>query len=67
MKVLVTGSSDFIGAALTTKLLPVQPGDVPYTYLDLADLVRDFDYKPSITINQGVIKFVEWYKDYYNI
>ena len=32
-----------------------------------AYLVRDFEYKPSITVNQRVTKFVEWYKDYYNI
>ena len=41
--------------------------DVRDTYADVADLVRDFDYKPSITINQGVAKFIEWYKNYYNV
>ena len=56
-----------LGIKADIELLPLQPGDVPDTYADVADLVRDFDYKPSITINQGVTKFVEWYKDYYNI
>jgi len=58
---------DAVGIEADKELLPLQPGDVPDTYADVADLVRDFDYKPSTTINQGVTKFVEWYKDYYNI
>ena len=56
-----------LGIKADKELLPLQPGDVPDTYADLTDLVRDFDYKPTTTINQGVTKFVEWYKDYYNI
>jgi UDP-glucuronate 4-epimerase len=47
------------------ELLPLQPGDVLDTYADVTELVRDFDYKPSTTINQGVLKFVEWFKGYY--
>ena len=58
---------DALGIKADKELLPLQPGDVPDTYADVADIVRDFDYKPSTTINQGVIKFVEWYKDYYKI
>ena len=58
---------DALGTKADKELLPLQPGDVPDTYADVADLVRDFDYKPSTTINQGVTKFVDWYKDYYNI
>ena len=58
---------DDLGIKADKELLPIQPGDVPDTYADVADLVRDFDYKPTTTINQGVTKFVEWYKDYYNI
>jgi len=56
-----------LGIKADKELLPIQPGDVPDTYADVADLVRDFDYKPSITINQGVAKFIEWYKNYYNV
>ena len=58
---------DALGIKADMELLPLQPGDVPDTYADVADLVRDFDYKPSITINQGVAKFIEWYKNYYNV
>ena len=49
------------------ELLPLQPGDVIDTYADVTDLVKDFKYKPSVTINQGVEKFIEWYKKYYGI
>ncbi|MDA9031048.1 NAD-dependent epimerase [Candidatus Pseudothioglobus singularis] len=49
------------------ELLPLQPGDVIDTYADVTDLVKDFKYKPSVKINQGVAKFIEWYKEYYGI
>jgi len=58
---------DALGVKADMELLPLQPGDVPDTYADVADLVRDFDYKPTTTINQGVAKFIEWYKNYYNV
>ena len=46
-------------------LMPLQPGDVIDTYADVTDLVKDFDYKPSISIQKGVSKFIKWYRDYY--
>ena len=49
------------------ELLPLQPGDVIYTYADVTDLVKDFKYKPSVKIDLGVAKFIEWYKEYYGI
>ena len=58
---------DALGIKADIELLPIQPGDVPDTYADVTDLVRDFDYKPTTTINQGVAKFIEWYKNYYNV
>ena len=48
-------------------LLPLQPGDVLDTYADVTDLVKDFKYKPSVKIDKGVAKFIEWYKEYYGI
>ena len=47
--------------------LPLQPGDVPETYADVEDLVRDINYKPETTIKQGIDKFVDWYLDFYKI
>ena len=49
------------------ELLPLQPGDVLDTFADVTDLVKDFKYKPSVKIDQGVAKFIEWYKEYYGI
>ena len=63
---------DYIGAlekALGKKaqmnLLPLQPGDVPDTYADVTDLVEQFDYKPATKVEDGVARFIEWYKDYF--
>jgi UDP-glucuronate 4-epimerase len=53
-----------LGKIAEKELLPLQPGDVPDTYADVDALIRDFDYKPSTTINKGIEKFVEWFKDY---
>ena len=48
-------------------LLPLQPGDVPDTFADVNDLVKEFDYKPSMSVKKGVKNFVDWYKSYHNI
>ena len=46
-------------------LLPMQPGDVPVTYADIDELINDIDFKPSTTIEEGISRFVKWYKEYY--
>lgn len=47
------------------KLVPMQPGDVPVTYADTSALERDFDFKPSTSLQEGLRKFAEWYKEFY--
>jgi nucleoside-diphosphate-sugar epimerase len=47
------------------QLVPMQPGDVPTTYADASALERDFGFKPKITLREGLRKFAEWYKEYY--
>lgn len=47
------------------KLVPMQPGDVPVTFADTTDLERDFGFKPSTSLRDGLRKFAEWYKEYY--
>lgn len=47
------------------ELVPMQPGDVPITYADTTDLERDFGYKPSTTLREGLRKFSEWYAEFY--
>jgi len=43
-------------------MLPMQPGDVPITYANVDDLMKDVSFKPSISLEEGIYKFVEWYK-----
>ena len=47
------------------ELVPMQAGDVPVTYADTSALERDFGYKPSTSLRDGLRKFVEWYKEFY--
>jgi UDP-glucuronate 4-epimerase len=54
-----------LGKIAEKELLPIQPGDVPDTYADVDDFEEQFGFKPSISVNQGVEKFVMWYKEYY--
>lgn len=53
-----------LGIQAEKELLPLQLGDVPDTYADVDDLVKDFNYKPSMTVRQGVDNFVSWYQEY---
>ena len=48
-----------------SKLVPMQPGDVPITYADVTPLERDFGFKPSTSLREGLRRFAEWYKKYY--
>ena len=54
-----------LGRKAEQNLLPLQPGDVPDTFANVDDLVRDFDYQPDTPVEEGVRRFVEWYRDYY--
>lgn len=56
---------DALGKKAEKNLLPLQPGDVPDTYADVEDLVRDVGYKPATDVKDGVRKFVEWYEGVY--
>ncbi len=48
-------------------LMPIQPGDVPATYADVDDLISDVGFKPETSIEEGVKRFVEWYREYYHV
>lgn len=56
-----------IGKKAEKEFYPMQPGDVYQTYADVTDLMNDFDFKPDTSIKDGLTKFAEWYKKYYNI
>ena len=54
-----------LGRKADMEMLPLQPGDVPDTYADVSDLVKEFGYKPATPVEQGVANFVDWYKGYF--
>ncbi len=56
-----------LGKTAEKNLLPLQPGDVPDTYADVEDLVRDVGYRPDTSVEAGIARFVEWYRDYYKV
>lgn len=56
-----------LGKKAEKNFLPLQDGDVPATYANVDDLVRDMGFKPDTAIEDGIKKFVEWYKDYYKV
>ena len=54
-----------LGKEAQKNFLPMQPGDVPTTYADVDDLMRDVGFKPSTPIEEGIDRFVRWYRGYY--
>jgi UDP-glucuronate 4-epimerase len=58
---------DCLGRKAQKNLLPLQLGDVPDTYADVQDLIADVGYKPATPVEEGVRRFVEWYREYYNV
>jgi len=58
---------DCLGMKAEKNMLPLQPGDVPDTYADVGELVKDVGYKPDMSVEQGVANFVTWYRDYFKV
>ena len=58
---------DALGKRAVKNFLPMQPGDVPATWADVSDLAADFGYQPSTPVEEGIRRFVAWYKKYYKI
>lgn len=56
-----------LGKKAEMEMLPPQPGDVPDTYADINDLVDQFHYKPSTSVEEGVANFVKWYRNYFRV
>ncbi|MDJ0508983.1 MAG: NAD-dependent epimerase [Crocosphaera sp.] len=57
---------DCIGKKAIKEFLPMQPGDVPLTYADVDDLIKDVGFHPHTSLETGLKKFVSWYKNYYH-
>ena len=58
---------DCLGKKGVKNFLPLQAGDVPATYADVDDLVRDVGFKPATPIEEGIRRFVDWYREYYGV
>jgi UDP-glucuronate 4-epimerase len=58
---------DCLGKKAQKNFLPMQDGDVPATYANVDDLVREIDFKPQTSIEVGIKNFVDWYRGYYNV
>jgi UDP-glucuronate 4-epimerase len=58
---------DCLGRKAVKNFLPMQPGDVPATFADIDDLARDVGFSPRTPIEDGVRRFVAWYRDYYAV
>lgn len=56
-----------IGKKAVLDLLPMQPGDVPKTYADIASSQRDLGYAPRTTVEEGIPRFIDWYRQYHHI
>ena len=56
-----------LGRTATKELIPLQDGDVPDTYAKIEDLIKQFNYKPTISIEEGINRFVSWYRDYFKM
>ena len=56
-----------LGRKAEVELLPMQPGDVKESYADISSSQRDLGFQPKVTIDQGVPRFIEWYREYYSV
>ncbi|MFI3272365.1 MAG: NAD-dependent epimerase [Pseudomonadota bacterium] len=58
---------DCLGKKAVKNMMPMQDGDVAATYANVDDLIRDTGFKPSTTVEEGIARFVDWYRDYYKV
>jgi UDP-glucuronate 4-epimerase len=65
LRSFITAIETACGAKAVENHLPMQPGDVPITYADIDDLVKDVGFKPVTTVEEGIGKFMDWYRGYY--
>ena len=56
-----------LGKEIQKNMMPLQAGDVPATYANVDDLVRDLDYKPSTSVQKGIDNFVTWYREFFKV
>ena len=62
---MISHLEDCLGKTAEKRMLPPQPGDVPATYADVADLMAEVGFKPETPLEDGIRRFVDWYRDFY--
>lgn len=63
----VEAIEEALGKKAEKRYLPMQPGDVPATWADVDDLMRDVGFRPRTSIREGIRRFVAWYREYYGV
>jgi len=61
----INALEEALGKEAEKEYLPIQPGDVPDTWANVDDLIREFDYKPKTSVSQGIETFANWFEKYY--
>jgi UDP-glucuronate 4-epimerase len=61
----IAAIEDALGKKAIRELLPLKPGDVPDTFADVSELVKQVGYNPATPVKEGVAKFVAWYREFY--
>ena len=56
-----------LGKEAKKEMLPIQPGDVPATFADTTPLEKEIGYKPATSVPEGIKRFIDWYREYYNV
>jgi UDP-glucuronate 4-epimerase len=64
---LIESLEKHLGQKAEKRFLELQPGDIPATYADVDDLVRDVGFRPATSIDVGIKRFVEWYREYFGV
>ena len=65
LKRFIEAIEDALSKKAIKNLLPMQKGDVPVTFADIDDLITEYGFNPSTSIEDGIKKFVEWYRNYH--
>jgi len=67
LKAFIEAIEKALGKKAEKRMLPMQPGDVPATWADVDGLVKDFGYAPTVRVEEGVERFVKWYRGFYGV
>jgi UDP-glucuronate 4-epimerase len=63
----INAIEESLGKTAIKEYFPIQPGDVPATWADVDDLIKDLGYKPSTPVKKGIRQFIDWYQEFYNL